>query len=76
MSEVDSPYAQDKHELLEYMKSPTVTNARNSMGCSENWYNSLYSVSQTFSMEEVEAMSEQEVSNLLKLANMIAEGLY
>lgn len=52
------------------------TKARNIMGCSENWYNSYYAIQQTFTREEIEAMSEAEVNNLVKLAKTIAEGLY
>lgn len=46
------------------------------MGCDENWYNSYYAISHTFSREEIEAMSEAEVSNLIKLGDTIAEYLY
>jgi len=46
------------------------------MGCSENWYNSYYAIKHTFTIEELEAMSEQELNNLIKLADNIAEGLY
>lgn len=46
------------------------------MGCSENWYNAYFAISETFSMEEIEAMSENELNNLVKLADNIAEGLY
>jgi hypothetical protein len=65
-----------KVKLLEYMDKPVIVNARNSMGCDENWYNSYYAISHTFSREEIEAMSEAEVSNLIKLGDTIAEYLY
>lgn len=65
-----------KVKLLEYMDKPAIVNMRNSMGCDENWYNSYYAISHTFSREEIEAMSEAEVNNLIKLGNTISEYLY
>lgn len=65
-----------KEKLLEYMDAPVLTTARNSMGCSENWYNSYYAISHTFTREEIEEMSEKEVSDLIKLGDTIAEYLY
>ena len=66
----------EKEKLLEYINNPVETTARNSMGCSENWYNSYYAMKETFSIEEIEYMSDLEINNLLRLANNIAEGLY
>lgn len=66
----------EKAKLLDYLEKPVTTSAQNSMGCSENWYNPFFAVTQTFSKEEIEAMSEQEVCNLMKLAEKIADGLY
>lgn len=34
----------EKEKLLEYIDKPVLTNARNSMGCSENWYNLYYAM--------------------------------
>lgn len=65
-----------KSKVIEYIKQPITTDARNSMGCSENWYNSYYAISQTFTLEEVQAMSEMEVEHLVKLGDTIAEYLY
>ena len=65
-----------KEEIINGIKNVGTTTARNSMGCSENWYNSYYAIKMTFSMEEIEDMSEKELNNLIKLANNIAEGLY
>lgn len=65
-----------KAKLLSYMDKPVTVNARNSMGCDENWYNSYYAISHTFSRKEIEAMSEKEVSDLIKLGDTIAEYLY
>lgn len=67
-----------KEEIINNIKNTSIvgTSARNSMGCSENWYNSYFSIKMTFSMEEIENMSEKELNNLVKLGNTIAEGLY
>ena len=65
-----------KQEVLEYIVAPVVSNAKNIMGCSENWYDPYYAIRETFSKEEVESMSECEVENLVKLAESIGEGLY
>ena len=66
----------EKQKLLEYLDKPVKTTARNSMGCSENWYNSYYAMKETFTREEIESMSDAEIDSLIKLANNIAEGLY
>ena len=66
----------EKSKVIEYIKQPITTDARNSMGCSENWYSSYYAISQTFTLEEVQAMSEMEVEHLVKLGDTIAEYLY
>ena len=42
--------------------------ARNSMGCLENWYNPFWSIGQTF--------TDDELKNLYKLAENISDGLY
>lgn len=65
-----------KQQLLEYINNPVTTKARNSMGCSENWYNSYYAISNTFSIEEINNMSDTEIDNLVKLADEIAMALY
>lgn len=66
----------EKAKILEYFDRPQVTNARNSMGCSENWYNSYYSITKTFTKEEIINMSDQEIDCLVKLADNIAENLF
>ena len=65
-------------EIIKNIKNTSIvgTSAKNSMGCSENWYNAYFSIKMTFSMEEIENMSENELNNLVKLGNTIAEGLY
>jgi hypothetical protein len=65
-----------KEEIINNIKNVGTTTARNSMGCSENWYNPYYAIKMTFSMEEIESMSEKELNNLVKLGDAISEGLY
>lgn len=65
-----------KEKLLEYINNPIETASINLMGCSENWYNPYYTIKETFSIEKIENMSEEEVENLFELADNIAEGLY
>ena len=65
-----------KEEIINGIKNVGTTTARNSMGCSENWYNSYYAIKMTFTMEEIESISEKELNNLVKLADNIEENLY
>lgn len=65
-----------KDELLNRIYSIETSNKRNLMGCSEDWYNELYSLKQTFKREELESMDEKELENLMRLAYNIAEALY
>ena len=65
-----------KEKLLEYIAQPKLTDARNSMGCSENWYNSYFAIAKTFSHEEIQEMPDSEIENLVKLGDAIAEGLW
>lgn len=46
---------------------------RNSMGCSESWYDPIYSIIQTFSRETIEEMSDEEIQRLYDLAKNIAD---
>ena len=66
----------EKENLLEYINNPVLTDARNSMGCSENWYNPYYAIKETFAEEEIVNMTDEEINNLVKLAENIMEGLY
>ena len=66
----------EKEKLLEYIDNPVLTGARNSMGCSENWYSSYYAMKETFTKEEIKNMSDSEINNLIKLAENIMEALY
>lgn len=66
----------EKEKLLEYIRNPVTTTARNSMGCSENWYSPYFCIKETFSFEEVEKMDDSEIERLIKLADRIGEALY
>lgn len=66
----------EKEKLMEYINEPVVTDARNRMGCSENWYNAYYAIKETFSIDEIQSMSDKEIENLVKLADEIGMALY
>lgn len=66
----------DKEKLIEYINKPVLTDTRNRMGCSENWYNAYYAIKETFSIDEIQSMSDKEIDNLVKLANEIGMELY
>ena len=66
----------EKEKLMEYINNPTVTDVKNSMGCSENWYNSYYAIKETFSIDEIQSMSNKEIENLVRLADEIGMALY
>ena len=58
-----------KEKLLNYIENSELTSYRNSMGKSENWNNPYYSITQTFSEEEIKNMSDEQVEKLMALAN-------
>lgn len=66
----------EKEKLMEYINKPITTDARNRMGCSENWYNAYYAIKETFSIDEIIHMTDKEVENLVKLADEIGMALY
>ena len=69
--------AEEKPLLLAYLRNPpTKNNSKNIMGCCESWYDPYYAIKESFSIEEIERMSEREIKNLIKLAWNISEGLY
>lgn len=65
-----------KRKLLEYISNPVLTTARNSMGCDENWYNPYFVTKETFSIEEINSMSDKEVETLVRLGNSMSEAFY
>jgi len=66
----------DKEEILYAISTVEETNAQNRMGCSENWYNVYYALKHTFTPNELEAMTEEELNHLVRLGDAISEGLY
>lgn len=44
---------------------------KNRMGCSAWWYDPYYTISQTFTSNEVDKMSDTELGNLVRLAQKI-----
>lgn len=66
----------EKEKLLKYIDNPVLTDTRNLMGCSENWYNPYYAMKETFTKEEIVSMTDKEINNLIKLAENIMEALY
>lgn len=65
-----------KEELIKKIKEYESTNRQNRMGCSENWYSYVYAIKQTFTIEEIIQMSEEEIQHLIKLAQNIQDGLW
>lgn len=66
----------EKEKLLKYINNPILTDARNKMGCFENWYNAYYAIKETFSIEEINSMCNKEIENLVRLADEIGMALY
>ena len=66
----------ETEKLLEYIKKPVLTTERNSMGCDENWYNSYFAIKETFSIEEINSMSDKEIENLVRLGDSMSEAFY
>lgn len=66
----------NKEQLLKDIENLKEITSRNSMGCSENWYNYVYAIKQTFTIEEIQSMNELEIEHLIKLAENISNGLY
>lgn len=65
-----------KEDLIKKIKNYEISGERNSMGCMEDWYNYVFAFKETFSIEEIENMSQKEIEDLIRLATNIQEGLY
>ena len=61
----------DEYKLSDFSKP-----MHNSMGCSENWYNAYYAICKTFSEEELLNMEENEIDDLIKLADRVGNAFY
>ena len=78
----------EKTEIINSIVNAGTINGSNSMGVSESWYNSLYLMKKCFmetedgelSIDELKAllenMSLNELKNLEKLADFVAEVFY
>ena len=64
------------NELIEGIEKYKDTEACNIMGCSENWYNFYYAMKETFTLEEIQSMTDRECELLKRLATNIQIGLY
>lgn len=65
-----------KNNLINYINNPFFASGKNLMGCDENWNNPYFAIKQTFSIDEIESMTENEIYNLIRLAVNISDGLY
>ena len=67
-----------KKILLEYIKSYKDPDKikRNRMGCDESWYDAYYCIKESFDIEELENMTEDQIYNLVVLATNIGTALY
>lgn len=63
-------------ELLKEIDNLKNNPRRNSMGCSENWYNAYYAIAQTFTREEIEEMTDREIDYLIRLGDALADAFY
>lgn len=53
-----------------------IAEGKNRMGCSESWYDPYYAITQTFDADTVDKMEDEELENLVKLAEAIQGALY
>lgn len=65
-----------KEEILKEVRKDNTIPGRNSMGCSESWYNPYYAIQQTFADEELDGFSEETLNALVKLGNSMSEAFY
>lgn len=69
-----------KEEILEKIKEavkiPDNSQGINSMGASESYYNEYYMVGQCFTEGDLKNMSEESLSNLVRLAHFAGEVFY
>lgn len=70
--------ALDKNEIIKECVNAAnnPSTERNSMGCSEDWYNPYYAIGTVFSEDELAKRSESEIHDLIRLASAIGDALY
>ena len=66
----------NRNEIINEIINCKPTPGHNIMGASESWYNPYYAIQQTFTEDEIKKMSENELNNLITLANKLAEAFY
>lgn len=64
------------NKIKEAIKIPNYSQGRNSMGASESYYDPDYMVGKCFTEEELNAMSEESLNSLIKLAKFASEVFY
>lgn len=72
-------YIRKSHRVIinnYYNNLYSTTDALNRMGCSENWYDCYYAVTQTLTPDEVEEMSDVDLDKLIRVVSAVQEGLY
>lgn len=65
-----------KNNLIDYINNPFFASGKNFIDYDEDWYNPYFAITQTFSIDEIESMTENEINNLIRLAVNISDGLY
>jgi len=66
----------NRNEIINEIINCKPTPGRNIMGASESWYNPYYAIQQTFTEEEINNMSEEELNHLINLAEVLGEAFY
>ncbi len=67
---------ESKKEILEGIKNAGKTKGSNSMGVSESYYNPYYLIKTCFEFKDLEAMTEEQLQALDKLAKHATEVFY
>ena len=49
---------------------------KNRMGCSESWYDPYYAITQTFTKDHIDMIEDEDLLDLVKLAENIQSALY
>jgi hypothetical protein len=59
-----------------YGDKVAVNNIRNVMGCNESWYDPYFAITHTFSRDYINLITDQQLNDLIALAENIQEALY
>jgi len=67
-----------KKQILEKVNSPTERKGQNIMGVSESWYDPYFMLRKFFEDKEIdpEALTKNELNNLVELAEYAGEAFY